>query len=98
MPSVRYHTARKRHVCCECGEHIEPGERYEYVAGMWEGDFCVYKTCFACLKIRNLYCPDGFTYGWLRETIWECLGFDYTTGEVAEWAEEEDAKKLKGVE
>jgi len=31
--NITIRTARKEHECCECGETIKPGQRYEYVAG-----------------------------------------------------------------
>jgi len=69
--------ARKQHYCCECGETIEPGQRYERVAGKWNGGIETYCTCLTCQRIRLDYCPGGWWYGGLRETISECLGIDY---------------------
>jgi hypothetical protein len=31
------HTARKRHQCSLCFEHIEPGDRYRVVSGIYDG-------------------------------------------------------------
>ena len=45
--------AKKEHVCCECDETIPPGATYEHVAGKWD-DFCTFKTCDRCLKVRDL--------------------------------------------
>lgn len=45
--------ARKRHTCCECGGHIEPGQQYQLVAGSWEGEMSTYKTCMPCVKARD---------------------------------------------
>lgn len=45
--------ARKQHSCEECGGAILPGDRYEYVAGLWEGYFNYYKTCQHCVDIRT---------------------------------------------
>ena len=74
-------TARKTHYCIECGEEIKPGDRYEYVVGKWDGMLETISTCSICLKIRDEYCPHGYCDGSLRETIQECLGFDYVDGE-----------------
>lgn len=71
-------TARVPHTCCECGEEIKPGKRYEHVRGMCVGDWQDFKTCMPCVAIRDKHCPCGFYYGTLKETIQECLGFDYT--------------------
>lgn len=56
MPSMYEsgtHTARKQHQCYECARVIQPGERYENVVGVWDGEFSVYKTCSFCLDLRN---------------------------------------------
>ena len=76
-------TARKQHKCCECGETIEPGGKYEYVSGCWDGSWDHYKTCEICLRIRNdVCCGGGFLFGQLREEVWEAFGVDYVTGET----------------
>ena len=31
----------------------------------------------ACYLIRDHYCASGYVFGGLRETISDCLGFDY---------------------
>jgi len=82
--------ARKQHVCCECRATIEPGQRYEYAVGKYEdGGMWTAKTCMTCRRIRRDFCK-SWTYGGLREALWECLGIDYITGEIAEWAKKED--------
>lgn len=73
--------ARKEHVCCECSGTIKVGDQYEYVKGLWEGTFSIYKTCIPCKSIRDRYCPHGFLFGELRNSIFECLEFDYITNE-----------------
>lgn len=45
--------ARKRHICCECRGHIEPGQAYQLVAGCWEGDMSSFKTCASCVQARD---------------------------------------------
>lgn len=45
------HVAKKEHKCYECGGRIIVGEKYEYVSALWEGDFCVFKTCERCHDI-----------------------------------------------
>lgn len=62
--------ARVEHRCSECDRKILKGEQYEYVAGSWEGDFSVYKTCGDCLSIRNeLFC-ECWSYG----EVWYDVG------------------------
>ena len=41
-------TARKHHLCGECHRLIEPGERYEYVFEIYDGDPQSHKTCMTC--------------------------------------------------
>ena len=45
--------ARKKHVCCECGSDIDPGEKYFQVKGIWNAEFMTFNTCEICNRIRN---------------------------------------------
>ena len=85
-------TARKKHKCCECGEVILPGDKYEDVSGLCDGDWFRAKTCIPCVRIRTNYCPHGFSHGELREQIFECLNFYYDEepGEIEIKPEEEE--------
>lgn len=47
-------TARKAHNCGECGRQIEPGERYERTAAVWEGTFFTDVACAHCAAARVL--------------------------------------------
>lgn len=76
-------TARKPWSCCECGEDIKPGERYQRFTLLRDGGWISKRTCIPCARIRSSLC-DCWIFGELRERIWECLGFDYLTGEEAE--------------
>ncbi len=63
--------ARKAFRCYECSGEISPGERYERVAGKWDGEFAEYLTCERCFDIRkwvqnNVPCF-CFAFGNLRE-------------------------------
>lgn len=71
--------ARKPHFCCECGDAIKVGDRYEYIFGKWEGDLLAYRTCLACMEIRNAFCCDG----WIYTQLWEDFQYSFdalTTG------------------
>lgn len=59
-------TARKTHLCCECRKKIQPGEKYEYVSGVWEGRFEHYKTCLDCVSMRK-----SFFHIWVYTDVWE---------------------------
>jgi hypothetical protein len=61
--------ARKIHKCHECGREIAPGEKYENLSGMCEGDFLTHKTCADCLSIRDAF----YCHGWQFETVLENL-------------------------
>lgn len=74
-------TARKQHVCCECGETIEPGQKYESYRGLYDGYFNTHKTCIPCRDIRDSLCS-SWMFETLREVVFECMGFDYVTGET----------------
>lgn len=41
--------ASKTHRCVE-GCRVEPGERYHYWTGLWDGDFTTTKACVGCVK------------------------------------------------
>jgi len=60
--------ARKVHTCGECMDKIQPGDKYEYVVMLYEGDFTTHKTCSACQEIR-----DRFFDQYYMEMIWETL-------------------------
>ena len=50
---------RKEHKCCECLCAIRKGEKHEYVAGVWSGEFSSFRTCEKCCEMRdeiNLTC------------------------------------------
>lgn len=71
--TTRVVRARKAHVCIECDETIQPGEPYEVVRGVWEGEWSRFKTCLVCVRIREDFFPRGFLYGGLSTQLWECL-------------------------
>ncbi len=45
--------ARKQHRCCECSGMILPGQQYERVSGVWEGNADAFKTCLPCMEARD---------------------------------------------
>jgi len=79
----RIHIARKWHRCCECGSIIDPGEKYFYVTGLWDGDFSTYKTCEICQKIKQEAISSGHRCI-LFECLYETVGseFDYVINGV----------------
>lgn len=68
--------ARKTHKCCECGEIINIGDKYENVQGKWDGIMASFHTCIPCKNIREEYFCD-WVYGDLQEAFYECFGYDY---------------------
>jgi hypothetical protein len=50
---VTWPTAKKVHRCIECGCDIQPGEKYERVFGIWNGDRDTPKTCARCVDMRE---------------------------------------------
>ena len=67
--SVR--TARKQHHCGECNRCIEPGERYQYVSGIWDGAPSSHKTCTHCVQGADLLLDecDGYLFGGVIEDL-----------------------------
>ena len=45
--------ARKEYRCEECPNRIKPGDRYEYVWGIWEGYAQTFRTCSDCVERRR---------------------------------------------
>lgn len=45
--------AKRRHRCDECDAPILPGQIYENVVGKWESSISTFKTCPACLMLRD---------------------------------------------
>ncbi|TYC93010.1 hypothetical protein [Novosphingobium sp. BW1] len=60
----RWRTARKPHRCCECGAWIKPGDRYNYVSGIWDNQPDSHHTCVECVQVRD----------WIvsQSTRWDC--------------------------
>jgi len=82
MPAVggqlKLVVVRKPHVCCECGETIELGQRYQRADGLWDGEWETYCICCVpCANIRDDVCLEAFQFGSLVEVVSDCLGFDY---------------------
>jgi len=79
--NIRYRKARKEHKCCECEKVIEKGERYEIIAGKWDGDVSTFKTCLDCAAIRDeLFCH-GHTFEYLYHDLNEHIRD--TDGQIA---------------
>ena len=70
-------TARKEHICGECGDPIRPGEQYEDFRGVIGGFVGRHKTCAICCAIRRDFFPCGWHFGGMVEDFWDCMGFDY---------------------
>jgi hypothetical protein len=64
-------TARKTHICTECGSKIKPGDKYENFTGKWNGGFDTYKTCPVCLELREAFFCMGYFYEQVLEFLWE---------------------------
>lgn len=65
--SDEYRVARKEHKCTECGRIINKGEKYNYVAGKWEDEFNVFKTCNDCISLLSVFFCEGYNFG----SIWD---------------------------
>ena len=73
--------ARKDHQCYECGEPIAKGTQYEYVSGIWEGEPTSFKTCLACVDVRNHFsCGNGWVYGEVWSQLQEAFFPDMRAG------------------
>lgn len=50
---VKMVVAKKAHKCSECGRHINKKEKYEYLKGLWDGEWGTFYTCQECLNLRK---------------------------------------------
>ena len=55
-------TARKVHRCEECRKEIQPGEKYEALSYLFDGDFYYEKRCLICAEIRDAFLAEGSAY------------------------------------
>jgi hypothetical protein len=69
--------ARRQHKCAECRAPIPAGTAYEYVSGLWEGDFNTFHICALCKELREwatisvpCFC---WSYGNLHEDVREMV-------------------------
>jgi len=73
---ARVCASRKTRRCEECGGAIQPGDLYERVWGVWEGESMTFVTCTICREIRGaLFC--SWTYGMIWEDLLEDWRGDY---------------------
>ena len=82
-------TARKEHMCCECGDFIQKGQKYEYVNGKWDGDWSTFKTCITCVNIRK----DLFNCGYNHGSLWDDIHNAFH--DAIPFGEEDDLDWLK---
>lgn len=61
--SISMRTAKKDHLCFECGDVIKKGTRYEKTSGVWDGTFATFKTCRGCLSLREEFFRSAYYYG-----------------------------------
>lgn len=65
--------ARKPHQCIDCFRTIEPGERYHYGCGLYEGDWDSNHQCLRCEAAAlwlTMVC-NGWLWGGVREDLAE---------------------------
>lgn len=72
-------TARKEYKCCECGENIRIGKKYEHIRGKEEGVWYSFKTCMRCVKVAEKYCPNGRLIEGLVDQVQDCHGWNFLT-------------------
>lgn len=76
--------AKKPHTCEMRGGVINPGERYSYEAGKYDGDFFQRKLHLDCLSVLSDFCSEvdcEFTYDeildwWRDKHCYRCKKFD----------------------
>jgi hypothetical protein len=68
--------ANREHECYECGNTIQPGERYNRESGVWDGSWEHFKICKICVAVRGDFF-DSYQYGNLWESMREVHGLGY---------------------
>jgi hypothetical protein len=67
--------ARKQYVCEECPKKIEPGELYQYVFGIYEGDPFTTRSHLSCAFLAailgEMLCGGEYGIGQLEEHLRE---------------------------
>ena len=83
----QFRTAAKEHRCCECGDKIPKGQRYEYVTALYDGSWSVFKTCLPCAALAmDLGCR---MHEGLVDQFFDRFNWDYRE-DPADWDDEED--------
>jgi hypothetical protein len=62
-------TARKVYTCCECGDAIAIGQRYNRASGKYDGTIFTEHTCAVCTEIRKAFCCGTWSFGMLWEEM-----------------------------
>jgi hypothetical protein len=73
--------AAKDHRCAECNRTITKGERYHYVAAIWEDTWDTFRTCLQCRQVMRWL--EVVCEGWMHGAIQEDL-FEHVTGYESE--------------
>lgn len=79
-------TARKPHVCCECGGNIYPGEKYHYHSGIGDDGPEDYKVCIVCDEIRD---------SMNDRSVWDSPGFGELYECVSEAGSNEQRERFR---
>ena len=81
--ATKERTARKQHKCCECFDEINPGDKYQYSSGIWDGEAASYKQCLNCWWIMQAVCAkieyvdDAPGFGEIKDYIYNAQCMDY---------------------
>jgi hypothetical protein len=66
--------SRKLHKCSECYKHIDIGNSYQYVIGVWDGDWSSYKICDKCQGLRKKIHDLETSHGCREHESWPPFG------------------------
>lgn len=74
--------ACKEHKCTECRRKILPGETYQRVDGLWDGNWDHFKTCGDCMSMIEIFFDARPCFGDLWEEFYG--EFNYLNAVVPE--------------
>lgn len=63
---VKWHKAMKEYRCCECHEPISPGQRYERIFCVQDGEVQTFKTCEFCANEYQRLLRKNLDVAWMK--------------------------------
>lgn len=79
--------------CCECGQYLEEGDKFEIQIWVNEGNIDAYATCVPCARIRESLFQCGWVFGQMWRTLRDQYGLTPNGVEDGDWPEENEVTR-----